>query len=416
MLRIPALRLFTPHPANSQAAFAASRATAPHTLLYSSSVYFERLDSVRAVAILWVFAYHFCGACWGWKTGEWLARWEESPAWIAWPGLAMTQLCRMGGLGVTVFFVLSGFLIHYTFIRGNQGIGQFWLRRWGRIYPPYLVALILLALVSGQLWEARGGTSFLHHLLFIHNYRDDFIYKFNPSMWSLAVEAQYYLLYPLLLGIRRAIGMTPVLAAAFVAQLAIHLLRSEGMISTSGDAQACLLLPTRYFDWILGMYVADCLLHDRQAFPIHRSAGWLCLAAAFAFHWTRWAGITVAPLTGLATAVWIDWIARMPARPGRFERLLFPLGVGSYSLYLWHQPIVNEVVARLVRNEQARAVVPLAGLTLLALLVAAGLTILVAAGSYRLLERPSIEVTKRLVNRCWPRPPAAKPLAQQIAA
>jgi peptidoglycan/LPS O-acetylase OafA/YrhL len=311
----------------------------------------------------------------------------------------------MGWLGVPIFFVLSGFLIHYTYCRSqNPSVGQFWLRRFGRIYPPYLVALTVLALLSGHLWRARGQTNFLHHALLIHNFRYDFIFGINGSFWSLAAEAQYYLLYPLLLSIRNVVGMPTVLGMALAVTVAIPWLTSAGVIPATPDATAGLMMPKRYFEWILGMYVADRLLAGRTALGIPAVGSWLCFLGAIVAERVNSLDVWIMPLAGLGTAIWIERVVRTPGKVRGIERLLIPIGIVSYSLYLWHQPIIAEVIKRILQNEAAIRALPEPAVVLIALGVAAVTSALVAVGSFRLTEVPSMELTKKLVKRLAGKP------------
>jgi peptidoglycan/LPS O-acetylase OafA/YrhL len=278
------------------------------------------------------------------------------------------------------------------------------------------VALVLLSLILGQMWRPRGQLNFIHHALLIHNFRDDFIFGINGSFWSLAVEAQYYLLYPLLLAVTRVIGIHAVLATSLAVKLGIALLTSAGIIPATPDTAACLMMPERYFEWILGMYVADRLLAGQTAFPLHWSTGWLCFAAAVGVHWSGSLSLAVVPLVSLGTAIWIYQIVRIPAQPWKIERLLFPIGIVSYSLYLWHQPIIGEVVNRIVRNQNALRTLSEPGLMLVAVLVAAAVSALVAAGSYRLTEVPSMELTKKLAKWIARTPPKAAHVPRKLAA
>ena len=108
-----------------------------------------------------------------------------------------------GWVGVALFFVLSGFVIHYsqTGRDPNQNVLEFYRRRFWRIYPPYLLALVVftgLAAMKGAAgpWLAK---QFAMHALMVHNLDSKSIYELCPAFWSLAVEMQFYLLYPLVL-------------------------------------------------------------------------------------------------------------------------------------------------------------------------------------------------------------------------
>jgi peptidoglycan/LPS O-acetylase OafA/YrhL len=385
----------------------------------AASGYFDRLDAVRGAAILWVFAFHFCGACWGWELASWADGWDGWPFWLALPGQAAARLFSMGRLGVPMFFVLSGFLIHYTFSRGsNQSTRSFWLRRFGRIYPPYLAALLVFAVVYGFVWTARGRSDVLSHALLVHTFRDRTFFSINGSFWSLAHEAQFYLLYPLLLRVRRTTGMLPLLLASLAVRLAIATWTQATQMTLADDPAMYWMLPRLYFEWILGMYVADCLLAGRRAFACQPGVGWLCLGYAFFADERGWWDLASAPAISLATGIWIDRIVHVPRGPGRVDCMLIPLGVISYSLYLWHQPIVNELSARVVRSPRGLEAIGEGGLFFTALGVCAFVSLLAAAGAYRLIEIPSIELAKRWAKALARRSPraAAAQIRQTLAS
>jgi peptidoglycan/LPS O-acetylase OafA/YrhL len=142
-----------------------------------------------------------------------------------------------GGLGVTVFFFLSGYLITTLLVNehaanGRIHIGHFYVRRFCRLAPPLVITLVLAyglvlagALPGGATWEG-----FFAQLLYFANYYDLF-FSGGPNvpagtgiLWSLAVEEHFYIVYPLLLSAllgrmsRRSVGW--LLALACVAVLA----------------------------------------------------------------------------------------------------------------------------------------------------------------------------------------------------
>jgi peptidoglycan/LPS O-acetylase OafA/YrhL len=360
------------------------------------SNYFNRLDAIRGLAILWVLAYHISGASWGWDVGRWQAAASQWPTWLAIPGQLAARLLGMGGLGVPIFFVLSGFLIHYTYSRStDQRISTFWWRRWWRICPPYLAALIAFALWGGFLWHSRGRQDFLYHLLLIHNFKDRTFFSINGSFWSLAHEAQFYALYPLLLALRRRIGMQSLLVLALTARIGISIWLMLQPGRYAQDPSVLLMLPRLYFEWILGMYVADCFLQDRRAFPGRPWIGWLAGAYAVFAAGRGWWDLGVVPAVSVATAVWIEQIIHNRGQATRLERWLIPLGVVSYSLYLWHQPIVNQIVSHVAQSPRGLAAVGQGGLCAAGFALSALAALIVAVGSYQLIELPSIEYVKR---------------------
>jgi peptidoglycan/LPS O-acetylase OafA/YrhL len=362
--------------------------------------YFSRLDAVRGTAILWVLVFHFCGACWGWDLPSWHQGWEGWPAWLATPGKAAARLISLGRLGVPMFFVLSGFLIHFTFSRGaDHSVRGFWLRRLGRIYPPYVAALLVFAVVYGFFWTARGRNDVLNHLLLIHTFKDQTFFSINGSFWSLAHEGQFYLLYPLLLSLRRSIGMSALLWASLGMRLGIGVWTQFAPLTLANDPALFWMLPRLYFEWILGMYVADCLLSGRRAFNCQPGVGWLCLAYAFFGNERGWWDLASTPAISVATAIWIDRIVHVPREPSRIERLLIALGLVSYSLYLWHQPIVNELTARIMQSRRGLEAVGTTGLFFVGLAVCCFASLTVAVGAYRMIEVPSMELAKAWSKR-----------------
>src|SRR6476469_3517467 len=102
-------------------------------------------DVLRGVAILMVIAYHSFGSAWGWYVpwNGWLRDFSHAPS----QPLLWFYPITFGWAGVALFFVISGFCIHYSFLRSGQfEAGQFFWRRLWRIYPAYIVALLTVTL------------------------------------------------------------------------------------------------------------------------------------------------------------------------------------------------------------------------------------------------------------------------------
>ncbi len=177
------------------------------------------LDGLRAIAIGLVMLYHV---------------WRYAGPW---PGRAVTYLAYTGWAGVDVFFAISGFLITGILLDA-KGSDRYWytfyVRRSLRIFPLYY-AVLLVVLAAGFVARSRGvhvdaldpaehiGWNFLYLSNVAMAFRGHEYVPFSIS-WSLAVEEQYYLLYPLLVarvdreGLRRAllwmVGLAPILRAA----------------------------------------------------------------------------------------------------------------------------------------------------------------------------------------------------------
>lgn len=290
------------------------------------------LDGVRAVAILGVVIFH-----------------------------AFPDLCPGGFAGVDVFFVLSGYLITGILRRsieaGDMSLLAFYERRARRILPALVVmlaavtALALLIMMPSDL--ERFGTSVVGASMSCANilfYRS--INYFEPASsllpllhtWSLSVEEQFYVLFPLVLmfAYRLARKRVPeVVLAFFLGSLAVSVLGAERFPTGS-----FFLLPTRAWELCAGALLAWGRLPVLNA-PALREA---TAAVGVAMMLTTYAVVDVgipwpgtwallpcagAALTILAVTGGPTWTARLLACPP-----MVGIGLISYSLYLWHWPLL----------------------------------------------------------------------------
>ncbi|MET8912057.1 acyltransferase family protein [Micromonospora sp. NPDC004551] len=367
--------------------------------------YQPALDGVRALAVTAVLAFHGGVA--------------------ALPG---------GFLGVDAFFVLSGFLITSLLLSEHRDTGRvdlvaFWGRRVRRLLPALLLVLLVVLLVSRELmpatelgalrWDALAALGYAANWRMANRDGDYFAATGSPSplqhTWSLGIEEQFYLLWPLLLiallgwAARRGPARP---GRRLGAALAVVLLGAAG----SALAEAALFSPdaldrvyygtdTRAVALLAGAALAVLLARRNEAAARpgrrHPVLGALAVAGAAVTGWC-WAtaeggdawlyrgGLTVA---ALAVAAVIAHAVVSPASPTARLLALAPLvrlGRISYGVYLWHWPLFQWLTAGRT------------GLTGIALLAArCAVTLAVAAGSYLLVERP-IRRARRL-----PRPAPA---------
>ena len=307
-----------------------------------------QLDLLRAVAILFVFFYHglivFGGDAMNWRDTI-LQRAHENLAYL------LLLPVNFGWIGVPLFFVLSGFVIHYSFLRSAPfDPAAYFRRRFWRIYPAYFVALLVFGtrpLLAGE-WR-----DFTLHALLLHNLFLGSLLSLNPSFWSLAVEAQFYALYPLLLATRARFGIRSAFAGAVAVSLitrgivAAILLRSHGTITPATQTWAC--TPAFYMDWVAGACVAEGIVSGVSVFGRARRAALpALLLAAAAVSQVRFGFVVSFSLWSLFWAGVIEAIASKPYTPApRRDRWLLPLGAGSYSVYLYHQPILTALLTAL---------------------------------------------------------------------
>jgi peptidoglycan/LPS O-acetylase OafA/YrhL len=308
------------------------------------------LDYLRGLAIFLVFIFHCYQMTFGvgGQGNPTASQWMQMSPWM-WPLLPVS----LGWVGVPIFFVISGFCIHLSHARSREkGFKTFFLRRFFRIYPPYLVALLFFALIFP--FTRLGFKSlddlvnFTTHLLLVHNFNLGSLYGINGAFWSIAVEVQLYLLYPLLLWLVRGGGWNKGLFVVFTIELiSIYLpaLRFHFAPSASWLWDSLSRGPfTYWFSWSIGARIADDWLANRPIFtsrlPIWLGA--ICfLISSLVPGLQKFAFLCGAILTAQV-------VARLLSSPAMAVRLLaFPssghfckAGLVSYSLYLLHEPFI----------------------------------------------------------------------------
>ena len=323
----------------------------------------QEIQALRAVAVLTVVVFHV---------------WPE-----AMPG---------GFVGVDVFFAISGFLITAHLLRevqrtGTLSLWQFWARRARRLLPASLLTLLVcavgtIALVPQLYWqqfltEIGTSTAYVQNWQLASDAVDYFAADNRASpvqhFWSLSAEEQFYVVWPLLILVaawtaRRRLAVLVVLA--IVTGLSLWYSIAE---TAANPAAAYFVTPTRAWEFGAGGLLA--LIGARSRLPDGARAllSWAGLAAigyAAVFYSTETAfpGWTAAvPVVGtlavihagMPTARWSP-AALLRLRPAQF------LGDISYSVYLWHWPLLVFAPFAFagISLTQTRIAVPLATLAL----------------------------------------------------
>jgi peptidoglycan/LPS O-acetylase OafA/YrhL len=264
-----------------------------------------------------------------------------------------------GYVGVDVFFVISGFLITKILIdelnQGHFSFARFYERRARRILPALFV-MVGLTVPAAWKWlppmeMAKFSDSLLSVALFLSNmlfWRQsgyfDTAAEFKPLIhtWSLAVEEQFYILFPVLLMLIYRFGRR-LLVPTLLCLLVLSLILAQATLKQHPSA-AFFFLPTRGWELLLG---GLCTMHVHAQAPASRSnllglAGLGMIAAAvFLFDRSTPAPglFTLLPTMGAAL---ILIYARTDNLAGKLlsNRIVVGIGLISYSTYLWHQPIL----------------------------------------------------------------------------
>lgn len=255
-----------------------------------------------------------------------------------------------------MFFVVSGFCIHMSFQQQGQKWGDFFIRRFFRIYPAYLAALVFI-LALDMVYNRQGvlghedWMQVLAHLFLVHNFDPSKIFAINGSFWSLAIEGQLYLLYPALLVLVAKLGWRSTMVTLAACELLIRC--ASGLIQTV-DAEQTIVgqvswflasSPLGYwFSWALGAFIADAHL-KKQSLPFLNASPvwWLALAiiSYFIKPLDPFRFLLFAVLTAVVTSQLLSG-ARIKIKVPAFSlSLLNKIGLWSYSIYLLHQPLLN---------------------------------------------------------------------------
>ncbi len=331
------------------------------------------IDGLRAVAVLSVVTYH-----------------------------AFPSLLPGGFIGVDVFFVISGFLISGIILgnleRGAFSIADFYCRRINRLFPALLVVLAatyllgwitLLAAEFSQLGKhIAGGATFTSNLLLWREsgyFDNEAARKPLLHLWSLGVEEQFYVFWPLLVWLAwtRRINMLAVIVAIAACSFAL------GMLQTASDPTAAFYSPfSRFWELMLGAMLACASVQRRRTLPVVTATVRVARLAASVIG----AALLVSALALVREQDFPGWWATLPtvgtllliaAGPGGlFNRTILsskPLvwfGLISFPLYLWHWPLLSLV--EILQDEPAPA---LRGFLALLAVALAWLT-------YRFVETP----------------------------
>ena len=366
-------------------------------------------DVLRGVAILMVIVYHACGQTYGFQL-PWSGLTRDFSTSGAYSGLVYSF--SFGWAGVSLFFVISGFCIHYSYLRSPHfEISHFFWRRFWRIYPAYFAALLGFTILAYVASPSQPLTKqFLWHALFIHNLSESTFFGINASFWSIATEMQIYLLFPVLIFLRKRFGIERALLVTFLVGCVWRVVMIAMVGLPEHAISAAFTAPfMTWFDWTLGAVVAERFVRGDSAF--RQRGKWLLVLVSIFIGSTLFKPATVFSFSLAAgiSAVALDAaLARRWKQTPMVVTLTF-IGTISYSLYLWHQPIMTKVphsIARLLGHPGAWA----------AFLVC---LIIGAYGSYRLLELGGVKFgascwsflfqSRKAARRTIPQPAEPKP-------
>lgn len=351
-----------------------TRTTTAPGVAGASTSFRPDIEGMRALAVCGVIAFHF----------------------------GMSELSG-GFIGVDIFFVLSGYLITSHLMQeigrsGTVDLWRFYGRRARRLLPAALLVIVttlvsgyfILAPVEQQLY-AKGALFASSYVINLWLLRWSFDYfaadtASNPFLhfWSLSVEEQFYLLWPALLLLVARFRASERGIAAFLAIAALVSFAACVWMTSVSQPWAFYFSPLRAWEFAFGGLVSLAAVQRwAQAFRFAPALGWAGLAAIAAAYLgvaetDPFPGVIAAiPVAGTA-ALLVSGMRRSSASP--FAVLALPplqwIGKLSYSLYLWHWPVI------------VFATIMVPDLSLVGRLACLALTVGLSLLSYHLVENP----------------------------
>lgn len=372
---------------------------APDAVDRAASARIHSVDGLRAVAFLAVFAFH---------TWEFAGR----------PSVPVVSFVVGQNIRPDFFVVLTGFVLYLPFGRDESRLARFdtrgyLRRRLRRIVVPYYAALAFAVLLPQTLvlltrllgressWQPMPGVGdWASHLTFSHLFFQDWWSSINGSLWTMSLEMQLYLLFPLLLvavsrwGLR-ALGVAVLVSVLFRVGVSLVVpgpaFPDEFPWAASGLG--------RLMEFVAGMLAAD-LVFRRGWLPSRRIKLALVggMALLFGLASSGVASGLVVPVRELALGglfgclIGLTMTSASAARVFAWRPLSF-IGFRAYSLFLVHQPLawyISEALKKFVGIDE--------GVVLLILLWTVGFVVVLAVGEvfYLAVERPCIAWAKRV--------------------
>lgn len=373
------------------------------------AVHLRALTGLRAWAAFWVLLYH-----------AWVYSVPRDIEWaVAGLTLDFTPLIRMGGAGVSIFFVLSGFLLALPYAEWQAGsrerpaTGRYFFRRIARVFPAYYAQLAILVIVAA--WIPERATlhdlpSVIRHLFMLFTPPPLGMTPINLVWWTLPIEFSFYLALPVLSFLLRPTRWWWLLGGSLVAMWlwrhGIALWMAD--VPVAQRVYAAYQLPGALDMFGLGMLAALLHVHRRRLpgwlFPHAGLSRLALLGLSLVFisvYWLNaerssyWSNAPIFYLWTPALSLGIAAVILAAAERSRLTQWLFANrymvfgGIISYSVYLWHVPALDLLSA-------SPWIQGIDGYRLPWLLLSSTLlTVAIASLSYALVERPFMRLRRR---------------------
>lgn len=307
-----------------------------------------------------------------------------------------------GWTGVELFLIISGFLIHLGFLKNQKKfkIITFYSKRFWRIYPPYLLTLFFFSFATGGLGyffiSKTTVSNFFLHVFAVHNIFENSFFSINPSLWSLALEIQLYIIYPVLLYLRKIFNMKKAFIIILLFSFVLSIL---GLIfkNFGSDLSYSTSVFKLWFVWAAGAFYAELYFNQKI---IVKNYGALIAITSFLFmivlKYFIYSSYLVNYVATFAYIIFMDWFlnSNFININNRLSKSIIAIGLCSYSLYLIHQPYMNNLVNFFTIFSKKHSY-----LMILNIIPVFIVLYFISYSLYKLIELPSIEIGNNIRSK-----------------
>jgi peptidoglycan/LPS O-acetylase OafA/YrhL len=300
-------------------------------IAFQNTRHFQSLDGLRCICILAVIWHHVAG--------------DQYPA---------SSLLFAGHHGVTLFFIISGFLITSLLIREKRryqtiSLGKFYIRRALRIFPVYYAVIFIYSVLVYYIErDSQYGISFFNNLIYFITYTSNYFVSLNGDRvifyfaWSLAAEEQFYMLWP---AIEKWLSDSMAILCA-LSLILLSLLASNYFLPLAEQSMLAIILENIAIPICIGVILAHAMHHQpsftklfyiiekKLSFVIFSLIGLLLICYANELLIISYVALALA----LASAIMSNnhWLNRMLN-----SRFCVEIGKVSYGIYLFHMLSLN---------------------------------------------------------------------------
>jgi peptidoglycan/LPS O-acetylase OafA/YrhL len=352
----------------------------------SISSHFTVLDQVRGIAALTVFAAHYVQIYY--QTDK--------------MGALGVMSKLLGVWGVSIFFILSGFLIHFGTLSefaNNKRVSwkKYVIRRFFRIYPPYFICLVVCYVIGFYVQTnmiSKGDLpNFLTHIFMISTFFTNYFETINAIFWTVIVEVHFYIFYPVIWWLLQKMSIWYVFLLSFIVGLAYFLAVSKFIEPGLEKIMYQLTSINLFWKWMLGVVLAEIYWKRNTIFVINKMRAIIlsyCLLVLafvpeifisnkFALQYERF---VVPFINFILLGILIFSVLK------NFENnILKWVGKVSFSLYLWH-PIALLITVRVFEKGG-----------LFSFICAITISLIFAWISYIFTEKKSINIGKNIITQ-----------------